>query len=209
MIQKKYLFIALIFCLAEITLLSSCQSQYHWVKVKSLDPMLLNKEDASTKIMADSLSSNLAALNLVDSNKQNSQKDHGKVSISDARISLKAREIVKSLSPERKEALHSTNKETRLQAIQETLHEQLIQNKAFTKLSASRQAKIEKALSKKMANGDLRSGVAGINNLLLLGLILLVVSIIFFALPGVGFIGVLFDVVAAVLIILGLVEMLG
>jgi len=192
----KILFLILGFCIIE-----SCSSQYHWVKVKSKDPQKIHKEDSLS----------LAVLNpmKIQDSIPVLENQHGKVSIQYCNSVQKAFDISKDLGRERRMALQSKFPEIRNQAIRQTLHEQFEKNPAYSQLSYSQQNKIESKITKSITHKAHGLDLSGINNLVIVGVLLLLGSILFFIFPSIAFIGVLIDVVAAVLIILGLVQMLG
>ncbi len=211
-----------LFALFLITFLGSCSSQYHWVKVKSADPNLIKKEDVQyaqipnntldngTPVIAPESTTTVKNAEEPIINLQSLRgADHGSNSIAKTTAVNKAIEIEKTLSPERKAALASKDIAIRTQAVKETLHEQFSKVAGFNKLSSNFKEKIENSLSKKLAKRDLRGELRGFNQLLLWGVILLLLSIIFYAAPPLQFLGALLDVVGVVLIILGLVQMFG
>jgi len=205
-----------------LSLFSACSSEYHWVKAHSGDPIYKGLADQNSKTVQSAPLTSLSSIQdkpKADLSQSRTPiqdlsnlpvRDHGLAGINKNAALDKAREIEKTLTAERKAALKSTDLKVRTQAFKETLHEQLAKNSAFTKLSTRQQEKLENKLSEKMAAKSYRSGngLDNFNSLLLVGLILLVLSILFLVIPGISIIGVLFGVVAAVLIILGLVQML-
>lgn len=196
--------------------LSSCTSLYHWVLIETGNSRKIPKEDSINSNLT--LNSNLAYLGnpsfslLVQDTLHNESslpfldQDHGWLSHKNTTLLHKALEIRNSLPLARMQDLKSNDKSVRAKAITETMHEELSRNHRYLSLSPLQQEKIEKGISKNLAGLD---NFAGLNHLILGGLALLVVSILFFILPGIGFIGILFDVVAVVLLILGLAELLG
>jgi hypothetical protein len=223
MIRNKFFSFFLFLALAGV----GCTSQYHWVKATRADPQKINKQDPIPANLPMDLVSLGTPADLEDSKSHSSwpiheilpekSPDHGMVSIHPKVLEAKVLEIRKNLGAERIKEMKSENAEIRNQALELTLKEQLNRSPFYSKLSSERKDRLEKRLSQTLSKSRLKTlaksnsgfGLEGINNLLLAGLILLVFSILFFVIPGIGFLGVLFDVVAAVLIILGLVQMLG
>ena len=202
-------------------LLSSCASQYHWVKAKSADPKFITKSDsyaqvATPKAVVDKSvnetekpSSSLATA----PDNLNTGMATASTSGDDlvAKATLKAEEIKSALSIERKAALSSSDMVVRENAVRETVHEQLAANAAFNKLSDAKKQKIEDKLTSrtvKMSSAMAARGgsYGGFNKLLLIGLILIVLGVIFFLISGV--LGTIFTAIGLVLAILGLVQML-
>jgi len=188
---------------------ASCASEYHWVKVQSKNPVLVKKMDNPSQsqylIPQDPENTTGANPGPIADLSAEKIRDHGFASIHSDAIKAKAKEIENSISLERKAALFSNNKQIQGQAIKETLHEQLIQNSSFAKLSVSKQNKIETKLAEKVAKkSSPYRGNHSVNSLLVLGLVLLLVSLLFISSGSVyAVIGVLFSVI---LIILGLVQ---
>ena len=201
-------------------LLSSCASQYHWVKAKSADPKFITKSDsyaqvATPKVAVDKSvnetekpSSSLATA----PDNLNTGMATASTSGDDlvAKATLKVEEIKSALSIERKAALSSSDMVVRENAVRETVHEQLAANAAFNKLSDAKKQKIEDKLTSrtvKMSSAMAARGgsYGGFNKLLLIGLILIVLGVIFFLISGV--LGTIFTAIGLVLAILGLVQM--
>lgn len=201
-------------------LLSSCQSQYHWVKVKSADPHFAIKSDnyaaAATQPAADKVqperdkpSSLAIAPDATNTGMATASAGGDDLQ---ARAELKAEEIKSALSDKRKADLNSSDFTVRKEAIRETVHEQLATSAAFNKLSDAKKLKIEEKLTNRTANMSkamaARGGsYGGFNKLLLVGLILIVLGVVFFLISGV--LGTIFTAIGLVLAILGLVQMLG
>lgn len=189
---------------------SSCSSEYHWIKLKSADPQQVKKVDIRSEFKnSEELErqNELFALNPKTGSLTPVRvqiKDHGMASITRESILEKSLEIEKGLDPVRKSEIQSSNSEIRKMAIQKTLHEQLIKDSYFSKLSANKQLKLENKLSQKItAKTNPYRGGRGVNALLVLGLILLLLSLLFIGSGTLAVIGVLF---AVILIILGLVQ---
>lgn len=202
-------------------LLSSCASQYHWVKVKSADPKFATKSDnyAQVAVPQATVDNNPTAVEKTASSlaiapaSSNTGLATASTSGDDlvAKATLKAAEIKSALSIERKAALSSTDMVVRENAVRETVHEQLVANAAFNKLSDVKKQKIEDKLTSrtvKMSSAMAARGgsYGGFNKLLLIGLILIVLGVIFFLISGI--LGTIFTAIGLVLAILGLVQML-
>jgi len=191
--------------------MNACSSEYHWVKVKSADPNLLVKEDIAqspvhqeiAKVAFDTKTQELLSTPVVS---QSPVFDHGKVSNTLNIIHRKAEEIVKTLSAERMAALHSSNESIRTQAVKETLHEQLMKNASFAKLSQKKQDKLENKISARISKLSSRNGeeIWGVNKLIIYGLALWVIGVLFLFVfwP----LALLIDLAGTILIILGLIE---
>jgi|GEM_PF-655674 len=202
-------------------LLSSCASQYHWVKVKSADPKLITKSDNYAQVATPMVAVDKS---VTETEKPSSSlataPDHSNTGMATASTSgddlvakatLKAAEIKSALSIGRKAALSSSDMVVRENAVRETVHEQLAANAAFNKLSDAKKQKIEDKLTSrtvKMSSAMAARGgsYGGFNKLLLIGLILIVLGVIFFLISGV--VGTIFTAIGLVLAILGLVQML-
>jgi len=179
--------------------LNSCTSEYHWVKVKSANPVLVKKEDLSSPIPA----SNDLTSNIVDLEKP----AHGLASVNRQVLDQKAMEISKSLSPERISALNSNNVQIRTQAVKNTLHEQLVKNVQYAKLSSSKQEKLETRVAAKIAKAKVSNSgdeIWGINKLIVYGLALWVIGVLFLFIfwP----LGLLIELVGSVVFIIGLIQ---
>jgi len=202
-------------------LLSSCASQYHWVKAKSADPKFITKSDSYAQVATPKVA--------VDKSVNETEKPSSSLATAPdnlntgmatastfgddlvAKATLKAEEIKSALSIERKAALSSSDMVVRENAVRETVHEQLAANAAFNKLSDAKKQKIEDKLTSrtvKMSSAMAARGgsYGGFNKLLLIGLILIVLGVIFFLISGV--LGTIFTAIGLVLAILGLVQML-
>ncbi len=207
-------------------LLSSCASQYHWVKAKSADPKFAAKSDNYAQAAVPQVAVPQAA---ADNNVTAVEKTAPSVASAPAssntgmatastsgddlvaKASLKAAEIKSALSIQRKAALSSTDMVVRENAVRETVHEQLVANAAFNKLSEVKKQKIEDKLTSrtvKMSSAMAARGgsYGGFNKLLLIGLILIVLGVIFFLISGI--LGTIFTAIGLVLAILGLIQML-
>ncbi len=141
------------------------------------------------------------------------KKDHGFTSLPNNLREEKARAIFKTLSPERLAALKSKDLAIRTQALKQTIHEQMLKNPSsaflYSKLSTRKQEKLENKLSAKMASPYRERGLEDLNSYFLIGLLLLIPTILFALIPGLGALGVLFGVISVIFIILGLVQMVG
>lgn len=206
----------ILICLFVSSLFSACSSEYHWVKVHSSDPTYANLvnskiSNASAKPVESVRLKEIASLETNDSQAllpKTAPKDHGFTAVQKPEVLRKAGELEKTLSAERKSNLRSTNLGIRALAVKETLHEQLIKNSAFSKLSVKRQNQIENVVSHKMVKESARGALRGINSYLVIGLVLLIPAVLFSVIPEISFIGLLFFVVALVFIVLGLIQML-
>lgn len=200
-------------------LLSSCASQYHWVKVKSADPHFATKTDNYAKatvapeVVSDTQTEKPSASLATAPETVNTGMATASAGGDDlvAKAELKSEEIRSALSVQRKADLSSSDASVRKQAIRETVHEQLSTNAAFNKLSDLKKQKIEEKLTNrtvKMSSAMAARGgsYGGFNKLLLIGLILIVLGVIFFLISGV--LGTIFTAIGLVLAILGLVQML-
>jgi hypothetical protein len=191
--------------------LNSCTSEYHWVKAKSADPNIFQKETVQYKAPVSNETAN-AALNEanlksdVNSALKTPVLAHGQASVNRQILDQKAMEISKSLSPERIAALNSTNTQIRTQAVKETLHEQLLKNASFSKLSLKKQEKIESKMATKISKAGAAGGdqIWGINKLIVYGLALFVIGVIFLFIfwP----IGLLIELVGGIIFIIGLIQ---
>ncbi len=197
--------------------LGACNTQIHWVKAHSADPRFLKKEDfANTSIIYEDQSPigktdksvNMPASPKFESIPEIRKIDHGFTSNQKNAIDIRATEIAKTLSIARKEAIKSKDLAVREGAIQQTLHEELSKNASYSKLSTHIKNKLENKLTHKISS-RLNEGLDGINSYLLVGLICLLISVLFFLLPALSILGVLFGVLSAVFLILGLVQLLG
>jgi hypothetical protein len=208
--RLPFLFSALI-----VLIFSACSSEYHWVKVKSKDPVLvkkwddpqsLSREENSRETLNSSISLNTqeGTLKNVETVKTRS---HGLASISRESVMEKSRAIEKSLDANRKLELASTDGTVQKEALKKTLHEQLLKDPYFSKLSLIKQSSLENKLSQKLYKKASPYRGRGVNPLLALGLVLLLISLLFISSGSVyAVIGVLFSVI---LIILGLVQGIG
>lgn len=210
-----------------LALLTSCSSQYHWVKVKSADPHFQVKSDHDATQATNT--PNLAAHTEQPQNDSAVKPSSSLATPADqpyntgmatasagdndleARAELKAEEIKSSLSEQRRNALASENKDVRKEAIRQTIHDQLAKNQTFSKMSDEKKAVVENKLvnkTVKMSNAMAARGgnIAGFNRLLLVGLILIAVGLIFLLISGV--VGTVFTAIGLVLTILGLIQML-
>lgn len=202
-------------------LLSSCASQYHWVKVKSADPKFITKSDNYAQVATPIVAVDKSVTETEKpSSSLSTAPDHSNPGMATASTSgddlvakatLKAAEIKSALSIGRKAALSSSDMVVRENAVRETVHEQLAANAAFNKLSDAKKQKIEDKLASrtvKMSSAMAARGgsYGGFNKLLLIGLILIVLGVIFFLISGV--VGTIFTAIGLVLAILGLVQML-
>ncbi len=211
-----------------LLVLISCSSQYHWVKVKSADPNLIKKEDVRyVQIPNNTLNNgNQAIAPESGTSVKNSEEpiltlkslrgiDHGSNSVARTAVVNKAREIEKTLSAERKEALASKDIAIRTQAIKETLHEQFSKVGGFNKLSGRIQDKLENALSKKLVKRDLKDGPKRSSTPLFLGIIFIVSALLLAALfpssllsgDGLAFLLSVLLIVGIILLIVGLVRL--
>jgi len=180
---------------------TACSSEYHWIKVKSGDPQWIKKVDEKSKNLLNPSVENPAPI--LKTENLESKSAHGLASIQAETVFQKSREIEKNLDENRKMDLKSDNKGVQKQAIQKTLHEELVKNSAFAKLSSAKQVKLETQLTHKISKHARAYGGRGVNALLVLGLILLLVSLLLINSGTIAVIGVLFSVI---LIILGLVQ---
>jgi len=221
---------------AAVALLTSCSSEYHWVKAKSADPHFAPKSDnyasanqapaaaeptsgASLAVAGSTYADNAVTTSSsseVTGNSLATAPAPDNASATIERAQARANEIGATLSSERKAALNSDDNAVRKLAISQTVHEQLAKDARFSQLPESKKALIEKVLinrASKLANAKasnsvtpMRKTTAGFNTLLLVGLILLVVGLLLLLVSGV--VGLIFTLIGVVLVILGLVQTL-
>ena len=205
-------------------LLSSCSSEYHWVKVKSANPHFAAKSDnyattvpqpAPAVVVQPTEDSNVQPSSSLATSETNSNSGLATATGNDqlALAQQKAEEIKSTLSPARENELNSDDNAVRKQAIRKTLDEQLSKNETFNKIPEAKKNLVEKILVNKTASMTAKiskahaaRNIGGLNTLLIVGLILLVLGVILDFVSPIA--GVIFTVVGAVLAVIGLVQML-
>lgn len=193
-----------------LVIMNACTSQYHWVKLKSANPNLVKKEDMVSQTPSATEIATIAPSPTVKTEEKFEKLvpavPHGLASINPDALNQKAREISKGLSPERISALNSSDLKIRTQAVKETLHEQLLKNANYSKLSSEKQAKIESKISAKISKAGVSKGdqIWGINKLIVYGLALWVIGILFLFIfwP----LGLLIELAGSIIFIIGLIQ---
>ncbi len=171
---------------AAVALLTSCSSEYHWVKAKSADPHFAPKSDnyasvnqapavseqsseqtsgASLAVAGSTYANNAVTTSSspeVTGNSLATASAPVNASATIEKAQAKANEIGATLSAERKAALNSDDKAVRKLAISQTVHEQLAKDARFSQLPESKKALIEKVLinrASKLANAKASNSV--------------------------------------------------
>jgi len=171
---------------AAVALLTSCSSEYHWVKAKSADPHFAPKSDnyasvnqapavseqsseqtsgASLAVAGSTYANNAVTTSSspeVTGNSLATASAPVNASATIEKAQAKANEIGATLSPERKAALNSDDKAVRKLAISQTVHEQLAKDARFNQLPELKKALIEKVLvnrASKLSNAKASTSV--------------------------------------------------